>query len=460
MVLKNSTTFWHLPAVIVLLTACASFGQDVSEPVASGERWTVEKSLQRAREANPDLVAARLEYERLRGVRMQVRAKLLPQLNLAASADKRDDGLIDRTREEFARPPDTRSFVASSSYDARVEVRQSLFDGLETWNQTKRYHALVEQARLTMEAVTRRTESLVQQTFDAVLWRRDAMARESERLTALRKVVDATIRKQAVGEIAEFERYRAEAELKLAESDLVQARSNAARAEQAFRRLLMIPNGETAATALFLEGELKPRSIAWTLEAAIKVARAHRPDLAAAAATLKAAQYGVRAANSGYLPKIDAYLAYGARSSYFDESQRLEGWSGGAVARWSIFDGLETRGRVRSQLAERRAAEVRLGDVNYQIDSQLKELFAGLELSQSAVDSQRTATDLAKRSVAQARRLHQLGQASFEQVLQAEVSSRRAELGFLEAIFNHNSTISQIEYSVGGAAAVQSLEKR
>jgi outer membrane protein len=205
---------------------------------------------------------------------------------------------------------------------------------------------------------------------------------------------------------------------------------------------------------------LKPRSIAWTLEAAIKVARAHRPDLAAAAATLKAAQYGVRAANSGYLPKIDAYIAYGARSSYFDESQRLEGWSGGAVARWSIFDGLETRGRVRSQLAERRAAEVRLGDVNYQIDSQLKELFAGLELSQSAVDSQRTATDLAKRSVAQARRLHQLGQASFEQVLQAEVSSRRAELGFLEAIFNHNSTISQIEYSVGGAAAVQSLEKR
>lgn len=451
---------WRCFASIVSLTACASFGQTVSGPPVPSERWTIEKALQRASEANPDLVAARLDYERQRGVLMQVRAKLLPQLGLSASADKRAEGLIDRTREEFTRPPDTRSFVASSSFDARIEVRQALFDGFESWNQTKRYRALEEQARLTMEAMARRTEALVQQTFDAVLWRREAMVRETERLAGLRQVVDATIRKQVVGEVAEFERFRAEAELELAKSDLVQAKSNLARAEQALRRLLMIPNDETAGTALILEGELKPRSITTTLAGAIKMAHAHRPDLAAADATLKAAQYGSRAANSGYLPRIDAYVAYGARSSYFDESHRLEGFSGGAVARWSLFDGLETRGRVRAQLAERRAAEVRLGDVNFQIDSQLKELFAGLELSQSAVDSQRAATDLAKRSVAQARRLHQLGQTSFEQVLQAEVSSRRAELGYLEAIFNHNATIAQIEYSVGGAAVMHAAKPR
>jgi len=414
-----------------------------------GERWTEENALQRALEANPDFLAAKAEYERQQGIRMQVRARLLPQLSFSASSDKRDQGLIDRSPQEFSFPPSQRSNVAASSYNARVELRQLIYDGFDAWNQDKKYRAQEDEARFAVESAAHRTIALVRQAFDAVLWRREALAKERERVTALQQVVDWTVKKQEAGEVAEYEKFRAQAELKLAEAELAQALSNVAKAEQAFRRLLMVPDDVATGSSLLLEGELKPRALPWTLPEAIAMAHARRPDLSGANANLKAAQHSVRAAYGGYLPKLEGYVSYGAQSSYFDQTRRLDGWSGGVAASWSIFDGLETRGRIKMELAARRSSEVRLDDIEMQIDSQLRELFAGVELARSTVEAQRVAADLAGRSLGQARRLHELGQVSLEQVLQTELTSRQAELGWLEAIFNHNSTITEIEYAVG-----------
>ncbi|MBI4659566.1 MAG: TolC family protein [Verrucomicrobia bacterium] len=419
-------------------------------PPESDGQWTLEKALQRALEANPDLLAAKLEYERQQGIRVQVRARLLPQLNVSASRDKRDVGLIDRTASELTLPANERSFVASSSYDARVELRQLVFDGFGAWNQARQHKALEDESRLAMETVAHRTVALVRQAFDAVLWRRDALAKEQLRVVALQQVVDWTVKKQEAGEVPEYEKFRAQAELKLAEADRTQTQTNVAKAEQYFRRLLMISDEVGPGKPLLFEGELRPRSLAWTLSEATSMAQVRRPDLAAAAARLKAAQYALRGARSDYLPRIEAYAAYGARSSYFDESHRLDGWSGGAAARWNIFDGLETRGRIRAQLAGQRIAEVRLEELGFQITGQLRELYAESEQWRSSMDAQRVAADLAGRALVQARRLQELGQVGLEPVLQAELTSRRAQMGLLEAIFNYNAVIAQIEFSVGG----------
>ncbi len=419
----------------------------------AGQPWTVDLALQRALEANADFLAAKAEYERQGGVRIQVRARMLPQLNIVASTDQRDRSLIDRSKDELDQktkfPATKESAVAVSAYDARVQLQQLVFDGLESWHQTKRYKALETQARFMMEAVAHQTVALTRQAFDAVLWRRGALAAQEERVSALQRVAEWTQKKQRLGEVADYENFRAQAELKLAEAARAQALSDVAKAEQSFRRLLMLPDGGATETPLLLEGELHPRTLGWTLPEAISMAHARRPDLSAAMASVQAARYGVRAAYGGYLPKVQATFGYQARSSYFDTSHRLDGWTGSLAASWAIFDGFENRGRLRSELATKRAAETRLAELELQIDSQLRELYAGLDLARSAVEAQRVAADLGKRSLAQARRLQELGQASLEQVLQAELTSRQGELGLLEAIFSHNATVAQIEYSIG-----------
>lgn len=435
------------------LSVVAAFSQPETPAVSAlneeDVHWTVEKAVQRALDANPDFLLAKTEYERQQGLKVQVRARMLPQIALTASGDERAKYSIDRSPGEFREQPDKRSALAATSYDARIVLQQLIFDGLSTWNQTKRYKAMETQARFMVEAAAHQTVALVRQSFDAVLWRRGALKTIQERVAALQQVVHWTERKQALGEVAEFENFRAQAELKLAEAAVAQATSDVAKAEEGFRRVLALPDGGSVQTPLILEGELHPRTLEPSYSEAVAKAHARRPDLSAAMAAVTAARYGVRAANGGYMPRIQASSGWGSRSSYYDASKRLDGWSVAIAAQWNIFDGFENRGRVRTELAGRRAAEIRLAELQLQIDSQLRELYAGLELARSAVEAQRTAADLGGRSLMQARRLHELGQVSLEQVLQAELTNRQAELGLLEAIFNHNATIAQIEYSIG-----------
>lgn len=447
----------YLSLILALSAAPEGYRSLPLAPVNPGEHWTVERAIQRALDANPDFLAAKAEYERQQGIRIQVRARLLPQLSVTASADERAKYSIDRPAVEFTRPLDQRSAQAATSYDARIVLQQLVFDGLGGWYQAKRYQATEDQARFVVAAAAHQTVALVRQMFDAVLWRRGALETERQRVIALEQVVGWTERKQSVGEVAEYEMFRAQAELRLAEAALAQATSDVARAEQAFRRMLMLPDGGSASVPLVLDGRLQPRTLAWSFPEAIELARTRRPDLAAAMAGLEAARYGVRAANGGYFPRIQATAGWGSRSSLYDASRRLDGWSVAIAGQWNIFDGFENRGRVRTELAGQRTAEIRLAELQLEIDSLLRELYAGLALARSGVDAQRAAADLGGRSLAQARRLHELGQISLEQVLQAELTNRQAELGLLEAIYNHNSTIAQIEYSVGDGLEADEL---
>jgi outer membrane protein TolC len=417
----------------------------VSAAPLSDEHWTVGRAIQRALEANSDFLAAKAEYERQQGIRIQIRARLLPQLSLVASGEERAKYSIDYPPNSINGKPDKSSSLEATSYDARLQLQQLVFDGLGAWNDVKRYKATETQARFMVEAAAHQTVALVRQAFDAVLWRRDALETEQQRVVALRQVVHWTERKQSLGEVAEFEMFRAQAELKLADAALAQATSEVAKAEQTFRRMLMIPdNGRP----LSLDGSLRPRTMGWTYAEAVSMAHSRRPDLSAALSAVSAARYGVRAAKSGYMPRIQASAGWGSRSSGYNAGRRLDGWTVGLVAQWNIFDGLENRGKVRMELANRRTAEIRLDELQLQIDSVLRELYAGMELARSAIDAQRAAADLGGRSLGQARRLHELGQVSLEQVLQAELTSRQAELGLFEAIFNHNATVAQIEYSI------------
>ena len=56
--------------------------------------------------------------------------------------------------------------------------------------------------------------------------------------------------------------------------------------------------------------------------------------------------------------------------------------------------------------------------------------------------------DYGEKGYSQAERSYELGQASFEDVLGAEVAWRRANLGYLQAVYQNNTAIAQLEYSI------------
>ncbi|ACB77241.1 outer membrane efflux protein [Opitutus terrae PB90-1] len=419
-------------------------------PVAgatASDEWTLDRAVARALEANPDLLLAKHEFERQEGARLQLVARMLPQLSASASANERARGLIDRSPGERNIPPSAQTAVALYSYDMRVEVRQLVFDGLASWHQVKRQQLLKKQAYLVLRNTVARTISQVRQGLDAIQLRTSTVAAEKRRVEEYIQLVEWTSRKQAEGEVPEFELLRAEAEAEGARADLAEARRALGAAEQSFRRLLQLPDSKQPVR---VAGEFTARPFDLPFEEALGEARANRPDLEAAAVAVAAAKATERAEVGNWLPTVEAFASYGERSSYYNSGIRLDGWTYGVMGEWNLFEGGASRGRRMAARAERRSAETRLAETEHGVVSKLHELYEGLAQARVAMEAQQKSVDMASRAARDARRLYEEGQASLEQVLQATMTLRRAETRLGESIYTQNAMIAEIEFSVGG----------
>jgi outer membrane protein len=438
---------WRRLAVVGLLLTLAGRLAAGDSPAAGDAPWTLERALDRAMEENADLNAAKREFERQEGIRLQVRARLLPNVSASASANERARGLVDLSPAQRSLPPSPDTAVALFGYDLRLEVRQLVFDGLSSLNQSRRQQLVSKQAYLNLHNTALRTATSVRQSFDAIQLRAAARDAERRRVEEFVQLVEWTARRRTVGEIPEFELLRAQAELQGARADLAEAGRALVQAEQSFRRLLQLSDEEGR---LQLAGSLVPRPFDLPLADAVAQARRNRPDLEGAAVAVEAARRNERALTGRYLPRVEAFASYGTRTSYYNSATRLDGWTVGAAGQWSLFEGGAMKGQRMTTRAELRAAEARLADTQHQIVSRLRELFQGLEQARVTMEAQKESVSLAARASRDARRLFEVGQANLEQVLQSGMTHRRAESRFGEAIYNFNALIAEIEYSVGG----------
>ena len=419
-----------------------------------GQIWTMEKALARALQANADVQVALAGVQRQDGLRLQTVSQLLPRIGVTATMDKRDPSLIDRTAFELSSPPTLRTAVAERSFDVRIDARQTLFDGLSGWNQVKRMALLKRKASVDARDLYLRTASQVRQDYDAVIFREMVVGTRREAVRDLGHLADVAQKRLAVGDISEYESLRAASALRSAEADLAQADSDLARAQEALCRMLNI---DKPAEGLRLTGAMTALSYADTFERALVRAQTGRPDLRSAELQLDAARLAQRAVTGGYLPRVEAYVDYVYRSSYYDYQRQLQGWTAGLVGRWDVFDSGQTLGSSRTQRAERRMAEIRVAEAKRLIGSQIRELFAGLDQAKTLMAAHQSARDLGERSVREARRLYEVGRISLEQVLNAELGYRQSYVGWLGAVFTFNATVYQLDYATANEAFLDAV---
>lgn len=416
-----------------------------------GHVWTVEEVLARALRSNPDVQVALAQVERHDGLRLQNVASLLPRIGISASRDWRDKALIDRSvaEEDSAAIGGGLTPIATRGYDARVEIRQTLFDGLASWHQVRRAALLEKKASLDARELYLRLASQVRQAYDAVLYRKTVVATRREAVGDLSRLADSARRRFAAGGIGEFESLRAATALSAAEADLAKAEAELSRAEELLCRIIYV---EKPANGLELAGTLTAKSVTEPFEIALRRAQANRLDLRSAQLELDAARMGLRAAAAGFAPRIEAFVGYGYRSSYYDADRELEGWTAGIVGRWDIFDSGRTVGAMRTQKAERRIAEIRVAGAQHLIGSQVRELYSALEQSEKVLASHVAARDLGERSKREATAALELGRGSPEQVIDAELMYRQAYIGWLGEVYSRNATVYQLDYASANEA--------
>jgi len=413
--------------------------------------WTPQDALSRALDANPEVQVALATAQRQDALKLHAVSRLFPRISVTGTAEQRDPALIDR---DLRVPPAARSEVAEHSYTARFEVRQLLFDGLASWHQVRRMSLLRKKASLDAREMFLRVAAQVRQAYDAILLRHRVVDVRRESVESLSRLAEMASRRFELGEIAEFESLRASSALQSAQADLAQAEADLARTEEVFCRLLYIPRPPDGVN---LAGDLERVDLRLPFDEAISRAYAERLDLRGAELQLEAAKMAQRIAAGEALPRIEGYVGYDYRSSYYDFDRQLDGWVVGIVGRWDIFDGGQTVASSRAQRADRRIAEIRLEEARQAIGSQVRELYSGLEQAQTVMNAHAAARDLGQRSLQEAERLFEVGRAATEDVLNAQVAYREALIGWLGAVFTYNTTVYQIDYAVVNDAFLNGL---
>ncbi len=222
-----------------------------------------------------------------------------------------------------------------------------------------------------------------------------------------------------------------------AREDLIRARNAQVFAERALRNLLGIDQGE------FAVAERVPQ---------VSVPEAGdfsgRVELAAARSRERAAQEQLRAAKSGYLPRVSAFGSldydYGWK---FDNGGRS--YTGGALVQWDIWDGQLTRAKARQAEANLEMARQQERKLRLALDLEVEQ--ARLELK-SATERLKVTEEVvgqAAQSAEITRSRFEQGMALSTQLIDTETALVTARVRRAEAEADQRIAIAALRKALG-----------
>ena len=236
----------------------------------------------------------------------------------------------------------------------------------------------------------------------------------------------------------------------VARSDVLQAQVNLADAEQtATRRRNAVPleigrlaltmgldprTGVVVDTSIVAPAEDPPEA----LDAYVQGALQRRPDLAAARARLRAAEFGETSARMARLPTIRAGTGWSRSAARgtgmgLGDANYSNSWSIGVSASMSLFSGLQIEGGIQSahggRLSQEQALELQEKNVTLEVQEAYLGIFNAREVLRTAV----TGVSLAQENLRLQQALYESGAGTLLEWDNARLALRRAQVSKIQA---------------------------
>lgn len=186
-----------------------------------------------------------------------------------------------------------------------------------------------------------------------------------------------------------------------------------------------------------------------------------RADLQAAEFDMRAADQGVRIAQSGYYPSISIGGQYGSSwssqaffpnnpdPSFFDVLDNRRGGSFSISLSFPIFDRLQTRNNVQRARAERLDAEYQRDDQRQQVAVQVRQAYLDVQNAAKQLDVAEARLQAAERARDAAQERYNLGSATFVELAQANADFVSAASGQVQARYNLVFQKKLVDYYLG-----------
>jgi outer membrane protein TolC len=227
---------------------------------------------------------------------------------------------------------------------------------------------------------------------------------------------------------------RAEVELKSRQQGSIQAKNDFAIEKLALGRVIGLAPGQ--------EFELTDKSpyqpfAGFTVDEALKRAYASRSDFQAALADVRAAEYGQKSAQAGYMPSLSFSADYGLAGT--EAGLNTHGvFDVRGTLTIPIFQGGKVHGDVLEASARLEQSRQRLENLRGQIDNDVRTALLNLQSAEELVAVAQSNIDLAEQTLTQSRDRFAAGVTDTVEVVQAQEAVASAHESYISSLYSDN----------------------
>jgi outer membrane protein TolC len=470
-----------------------SFGG--SETTSASERtlvgrvptFTLDQAILTALQRNPTLLNAEQEIKRTRGVIIQVRAQVLPQVTARGNFEWTDPNLqgarifgntsttggtttggtsslvealpsqVGEIQPPLAAPSPTPPHISNAratdiSYAISVLGTQLIFNG-SSWPQIRGTFFQRDSAYFAFRNILDQLIATVKTQFYQIVVNRELVNVNEESVHLLEAQLKDQQNRFEAGTVPRFNVLQAEVALYNQLPLLITAQNNLRIAKITLAKTLGLDfqPGRGESPPLEVVGEMPyiPRSI--TLANAIEIGKERRPFLKQARANVLNQKEQVRAAAGQWLPTITTtgggeWISSPTNSSFGDISK---GWIAQVQGSIPIWDSGAIAGQVIQQRALLFEVKNTYDDDVRQVELEIQQAYSNLQQNRELIQSQEKNVEQAEEALRLAKARLDAGAGTQLDVLNAQVQLLTAQSTRLQALFGYNSSLAEFDRATG-----------
>ena len=407
-----------------------------AEPIAREDEISLGLSaaIGRALKNNIMMKLARERIEEIKGLRIESRSELLPQVSLTAA-----QGRVFWDNPAAQGLPEFGILGPFNAFDARIQIVQRAFD-LSALSGFKAAETGLRISRLEEKFARQQVILSTVFAYMNVLNSEEKLRAVDEDIHLAQQLVTMAEHQLSAGVVTELDVIRAKTRLaqqRARRQDVLQA------LHLAYFQLMRV-------TALPLAANVRlSDSMAFFNEPALPVAKAidtafdTRIEMSLAAEKIRYQEDKLSQAKDERLPVFSVYGNYGSAGETPSKSSHEVGQIGVKLT-MPAFEGGRIAGRVGQQNSRKRAEELRRDDLQVQVEEDVRLALQTLETGTDRVQAAQEAFDLAKREVELAQNQYHAGMENNIAVIEAQAVLARAHEGYIAAVTQYH--LARVNY--------------
>jgi len=432
---------------IILFLPLLLWGQEAQEVL------TLDDCIRIALQQNTTLTLATIDREIASKNYLQSYSNVLPQVNFSYSGSQYERGPTSYIGNDYigVNPalPFTYQVTTGHNYYAEFRVSQNIFDGGRWWFNIKKSKLDRESSKFNYLSTRQNIIVTVRQLYIDLLKqekllkvKQQAVDRSKDQLEQVRSMYE-------VGSRAQIDVYRSEVNLGNDRIELL----NQENAVREARQALNIALGRDPNAPLAIESNVKFEKEVGDLQQMLEEALQKNPEIKASELNVKSTRFGVRLAESAFLPNLRAFYFYQRRVPQFrglyEKFDREYSWYVGISISWNLFNGFSDYLGVQKAKLNQRYAAQQLDDNRRNLKAKVTTLYHNLNSLNEIIKINEKNLESAREDYRLAQERYRLGSGTLLELRDAQLNLANAEQILVSAEYNAYITYAELQQALG-----------